>query len=261
MPQHPRCARRRSVPSRPASPRRGRTSIPHPDAVRPETAVRSMVRFGPATSISRSLVSPSVVKQYRLNRLFHPTSGRCFDVAVDHGMPGEASMLAGIEDMEKAIDVLVDAKPDAIQLSVGQADLLQRHPGRDKPALVLRTDTPNIYARRGARGRVVVRDRRPRRARRPPRRRLRRHQPARRPRPGRPAPRLPRGHQPAARRVRPRGDAADGRAARVRARRGRRLPVERRRRPHHGPRPPGGRARRRHHQGRPHRRPRPSTTA
>ena len=91
-------------------------------------------------------MSPSAVQQYRLNRLFHPTSGRCFDVAVDHGMPGEASMLAGIEDMEKAIDVLVDAKPDAIQLSVGQADLLQRHPGRDKPALVLRTDTPNIYA-------------------------------------------------------------------------------------------------------------------
>ena len=91
-------------------------------------------------------MSPSVVKQYRLNRLFHATSGRCFDVAVDHGMPGEAAMLTGIEDMEKAIDTLVDAKPDAIQLSVGQADLLQRHPGRDKPALVLRTDTPNIYA-------------------------------------------------------------------------------------------------------------------
>ena len=53
--------------------------------------------------------------------------------------------LAGIEDMEAAIDTLVDAAPDAIQLSVGQADLLQRRPGRDKPALVLRTDTPNIY--------------------------------------------------------------------------------------------------------------------
>jgi fructose-bisphosphate aldolase, class I len=86
------------------------------------------------------------VKQYRLNRLFHPVSGRCFDVAVDHGMPGEAAMLTGIEDMEQAIATLVDAGPDAIQLSVGQADLLQRHPGRDKPALVLRTDTPNIYA-------------------------------------------------------------------------------------------------------------------
>ena len=55
-------------------------------------------------------------------------------------------MLTGIEDMAAAIDTLVDAAPDAIQLSVGQADLLQRHPGRDKPALVLRTDTPNIYA-------------------------------------------------------------------------------------------------------------------
>jgi class I fructose-bisphosphate aldolase len=85
------------------------------------------------------------VKQYRLNRLFHATSGRCFDVAVDHGMPGEPAMLTGIEAMEAAIDTLVDAGPDAIQLSVGQADLLQRHPGRDKPALVLRTDTPNIY--------------------------------------------------------------------------------------------------------------------
>src|SRR5215218_6584297 len=86
------------------------------------------------------------MKQYRLNRLFHATSGRCFDVAVDHGMPGEAGMLSGIEDMEAAIATLIDAGPDAIQLSVGQADLLQRHPGRDKPALVLRTDTPNIYA-------------------------------------------------------------------------------------------------------------------
>jgi class I fructose-bisphosphate aldolase len=85
------------------------------------------------------------LKQYRLNRLFHSRSGRCFDVAVDHGFPGEPGFLAGIEDMESAIDTLVDAAPDAIQLSVGQADLLQRRRGRDKPALVLRTDTPNIY--------------------------------------------------------------------------------------------------------------------
>jgi fructose-bisphosphate aldolase, class I len=85
------------------------------------------------------------VKQYRLNRLFHPRSGRCFDVAVDHGVPGEPGFLAGIEDMEVAIDTLVAAAPDAIQLSVGQADLLQRRAGRDKPALVLRTDTANIY--------------------------------------------------------------------------------------------------------------------
>jgi fructose-bisphosphate aldolase, class I len=85
------------------------------------------------------------MKQYRLNRLFHPVSGRCFDVAVDHGMPGEPALLEGIEDMETIIPALIEAAPDAIQLSLGQADLLQRHPGRDKPALVLRTDTANLY--------------------------------------------------------------------------------------------------------------------
>jgi class I fructose-bisphosphate aldolase len=82
---------------------------------------------------------------YRLNRLFHPWSGRCLDVAVDHGFFGEAAFVRGIEDMEWVVDTLVAAKPDAIQLTAGQADLLQRRPGRDKPALVLRTDVANVY--------------------------------------------------------------------------------------------------------------------
>jgi DhnA family fructose-bisphosphate aldolase class Ia len=82
---------------------------------------------------------------YRLNRLFHATSGRCIDVAVDHGFFGEPRFLAGIEDMGKAIDTLVEAGPDAIQLTVGQAPLLQERPGREKPALVLRVDVANVY--------------------------------------------------------------------------------------------------------------------
>jgi DhnA family fructose-bisphosphate aldolase class Ia len=85
---------------------------------------------------------------YRLNRLFHPTSGRCIDVAVDHGFFGEPPFLRGIEDMAAAVDTLVAAGPEAIQLTVGQADLLQGRPGRDKPALVLRTDVANIYGPR-----------------------------------------------------------------------------------------------------------------
>ena len=80
----------------------------------------------------------------RLNRLFG-TDGRCFDVAVDHGVPGELSFLAGIEDMERTVATLVDARPDAIQLAPGQAPLLQRIPGPGKPALVLRTDVANVY--------------------------------------------------------------------------------------------------------------------
>lgn len=46
---------------------------------------------------------------YRLNRLFHPTSHRLLDVAVDHGFFGESAFLNGIADMPAAIDTLVDA--------------------------------------------------------------------------------------------------------------------------------------------------------
>jgi len=77
-------------------------------------------------------------------RLF-AADGKCFDVAVDHGFFGEQRFLAGIEDMPQVIRTLLDADPDAIQLSVGQAPLLQAIPGKAKPALVLRTDIANLY--------------------------------------------------------------------------------------------------------------------
>ena len=79
----------------------------------------------------------------RLNRLFG--EGGCLDVAVDHGVCNEPSFLAGLEDMERVVGTLVDAKPDAIQLAYGQADLLQGRPGKDKPALVMRIDLGNPY--------------------------------------------------------------------------------------------------------------------
>jgi len=80
----------------------------------------------------------------RLNRLF-AADGRCLDVAVDHGAFGEPRFLPGIEDLGSQVTVLVDAGPDAIQLSPGQAPLLQRVPGPRKPALVLRVDIANVY--------------------------------------------------------------------------------------------------------------------
>ncbi len=82
---------------------------------------------------------------YRLRRLFNPSSGRCLDIAVDHGFFGEKSFLQGIEDLPSAVDTLVAASPDAIQLTVGQARLLQQRGGRERPALVLRTDVANVY--------------------------------------------------------------------------------------------------------------------
>ena len=47
--------------------------------------------------------------------------------------------------MEWAIATLVEAGPDAIQLSPGEAPYLQRFQGPQKPALVLRTDVANVY--------------------------------------------------------------------------------------------------------------------
>ncbi|MFM7144741.1 MAG: hypothetical protein ACKOW5_00205, partial [Actinomycetales bacterium] len=83
--------------------------------------------------------------QYRMRRLFNPNSGRCLDIAVDHGFFGEGAFLAGIEDLSSAVRTLVDAAPDAIQLTVGQAPLLQTLGGRERPALVMRTDVANVY--------------------------------------------------------------------------------------------------------------------
>lgn len=85
------------------------------------------------------------MKAFRLNRLFNAKSGRCFDVAIDHGFFNERSFLLGIENLDRAVRTLVAAAPDAIQLTVGQAELLQKIPGRQKPSLVLRTDIANVY--------------------------------------------------------------------------------------------------------------------
>jgi DhnA family fructose-bisphosphate aldolase class Ia len=80
----------------------------------------------------------------RLHRLFG-SDGKCFDVAVDHGVFNEYAFLAGIEAMPAAIRTIVAANPDAVQLTVGQARCLQAIPGKQKPSLVLRTDVANVY--------------------------------------------------------------------------------------------------------------------
>lgn len=81
--------------------------------------------------------------QARLLRLLN-SDGRCLDVAIDHGFFNERTFLNGIEDASIAIDTVVRARPDAIQLPVGTARLLQERAGA-KPALVLRTDIANVY--------------------------------------------------------------------------------------------------------------------
>jgi class I fructose-bisphosphate aldolase len=90
----------------------------------------------------------------RLNRLF-AADGKCFDLALDHGVFGNPAFLAGIEDLPAAVAIAMDAAPDAIQLGAGQAHLLQSVACKpvagkpvdckSRPALVLRIDVANVY--------------------------------------------------------------------------------------------------------------------
>jgi class I fructose-bisphosphate aldolase len=89
---------------------------------------------------------PSQTALPRLQRLF-AEDGKCLNVAVDHGLFHEASFLQGIEDMPHTVRTLAAAGPDAIQLSLGEAPLLQALLGKSKPALVVRTDVANVYGR------------------------------------------------------------------------------------------------------------------
>jgi DhnA family fructose-bisphosphate aldolase class Ia len=73
--------------------------------------------------------------------------GRCLDVALDHGFFNEPSFLQGIENIRSAVHSIVEAGPDAIQLTIGQALHLQSIPGKQKPSLVLRTDVANVYGK------------------------------------------------------------------------------------------------------------------
>lgn len=82
----------------------------------------------------------------RLKRLL-AEDGRCFDVALDHGFFNEPSFLQGIEDLRSTVHTIAEAGPDAIQLTIGQAEHLQSIPGKRKPSLVLRTDVANVYGR------------------------------------------------------------------------------------------------------------------
>ena len=82
----------------------------------------------------------------RMRRHF-AADGKCFNFAIDHGFFGEAGFLTGIEDIRKAVQTVVSAGPDVIQLTPGQARHLVEVPGKQKPSLALRTDTANVYGK------------------------------------------------------------------------------------------------------------------
>ncbi|HYY31556.1 MAG TPA: aldolase [Chthoniobacterales bacterium] len=88
-----------------------------------------------------------MITKPRIHRMF-AGDGKCFDVAIDHGFFNELTVMAGIENMTNAVKAVLNAGPDAVQLTVGQAHRLQSIPGKTKPALVLRVDVANVYGKK-----------------------------------------------------------------------------------------------------------------
>ena len=80
----------------------------------------------------------------RLNRLF-TQNGKCLQVALDHGVANEPSILPGMENMKQVVGAVAAANPDAILLTTGQAHWLQDLTQKPKPALVVRADATNFY--------------------------------------------------------------------------------------------------------------------
>lgn len=80
----------------------------------------------------------------RMNRLF-TASGKCLQVALDHGIANVSGFLAGIENMQQVISTMVAANPDAILVTLGQAHWLQDLAQKPKPALVMRVNPTNFY--------------------------------------------------------------------------------------------------------------------
>lgn len=80
----------------------------------------------------------------RLARMFN-ASGRCLDVAIDHGMVNEFGFLGGIENMASTVHTVAEAGPDVIQLTPGMVRHLNGLSGHRRPALALRSDVSNVY--------------------------------------------------------------------------------------------------------------------
>ena len=98
-------------------------------------------------SINPPLLTLITMKQYRLNRLFNAKVQPLLRCGGGSRLLQSTELLSGIEDMRKVVRTLVDAAPDAIQLTLGMARHLQEIPGRFKPSLVLRTEVANIYGK------------------------------------------------------------------------------------------------------------------
>ena len=81
-------------------------------------------------------------------KMFHPTSGRCINIAMDLGVFGARSFSNGIENLPGALATISAAGPDVIQVNPGGFRSLKDSGLADNQIVALRLDVTNVYEAR-----------------------------------------------------------------------------------------------------------------
>ena len=78
-------------------------------------------------------------------KMFHPDSGRCINIAMDLGVFGARSFSNGIEDLPSAFATIAGASPDVIQVNPGGFRTLKDAGLAENQVVALRLDVTNVY--------------------------------------------------------------------------------------------------------------------
>lgn len=78
-------------------------------------------------------------------KMFHPASGRCINIAMDLGVFGARSFSNGIEDLPSAFADIAGASPDVIQVNPGGLRTLKDAGLAANQIVALRLDVTNVY--------------------------------------------------------------------------------------------------------------------
>ena len=77
--------------------------------------------------------------------MFHPTSGRCINIAMDLGVFGARAFSNGIENLPEALSKIAGAGPEVIQVNPGGLRTLVDAGLSDAVTVALRLDVTNVY--------------------------------------------------------------------------------------------------------------------
>jgi len=87
----------------------------------------------------------SILLSNNAQKMFHSTSGRCINIAMDLGVFGARSFSNGIEDLPSAFHTIAEASPDVIQVNPGGFRSLKDAGLADNQMVALRLDVTNVY--------------------------------------------------------------------------------------------------------------------